>query len=132
MLCFQEQHNASDEKHPSSRYCVNKEKPNSNGKIPRNIQNNFQQRTHLPELDRFEHQLRNVLQKISVTIENHEKRQEDQDRRDLIKTEWQQIAQIVDRVLLSIFVVVTLTVTIVVMVQGPVMYGTPIDNDIHD
>jgi hypothetical protein len=40
--------------------------------------------------------------------------------------------QIVDRVLLSIFVIVTLTVTVVVMVQGPAMYGTPINIDIHD
>jgi hypothetical protein len=49
-----------------------------------------------------------------------------------VKAEWQQIAQIVDRVLLSIFVIVTLTVTVVVMVQGPAMYGTPINIDIHD
>lgn len=103
-----------------------------NGKIPCNLQNNFQHMPAFPDMNKFENQLRHVLQKVCCTIENNEKRQEEQDRRDVIKMEWQQIAQIVDRVLLSIFVVVTLTVTIVVMVQGPAMYGSQINNDIHD
>ncbi|CAG2251023.1 CHRNN [Mytilus edulis] len=120
----------TDDIHPSSKYCVNQDR--GNGKIPCNLQNNFQHMPAFPDMNKFENQLRHVLQKVCCTIENNEKRQEEQDRRDVIKMEWQQIAQIVDRVLLSIFVVVTLTVTIVVMVQGPAMYGSQINNDIHD
>lgn len=110
---------------------MNKDIPRQNGRIPCTLQNNFPL-SHFPDLDKFEHQFRHVLQKVCATIENNERRQNEQDRRDVVKAEWQQIAQIVDRVLLSIFVIVTLTVTVVVMVQGPAMYGTPINIDIHD
>jgi hypothetical protein len=110
---------------------VNKDIPRQNGRIPCTLQDNLPL-SHFPDLDKFEHQFRHVLQKVCSTIENNERRQNEQDRRDVVKAEWQEIAQIVDRVLLSIFVIVTLTVTVVVMVQGPAMYGTPINIDIHD
>ena len=43
----------------------------------------------------------------------------EQDRRDAMKIEWQQVGLIVDRFLLCIFVIVTVTVTLVIMLRAP-------------
>ena len=65
----------------------------------------------------FEQQFMRVLNKVNQTIEKNEIRLAEQDERDNIKLEWQHVARLLDRVLLTIFVVVTLTTTFAVMLQ---------------
>ncbi|GAB1597993.1 neuronal acetylcholine receptor subunit alpha-10 isoform X2 [Argonauta hians] len=69
--------------------------------------------------DDFERQFKRVLTKVYQTIERNEIRLAEQDRRDVIKLEWQQVAQIVDRLFLTIFVCVTILITCIVMFKAP-------------
>lgn len=50
-----------------------------------------------PCLDTFEKHFIRVLNKVYQTIEKNEIRLAEQDRRDTIKLEWQQVALVVDR-----------------------------------
>ncbi|XP_074659528.1 neuronal acetylcholine receptor subunit alpha-10-like [Tubulanus polymorphus] len=70
-------------------------------------------------VDDFEKQFLRVLQKVYQTIEKNEMRLAEQDRRDAIKLEWQQVALVVDRLLLSMFVMATLGVTLAILFQAP-------------
>ena len=65
----------------------------------------------------FEQQFLRVLHKVNQTIEKNEIRLAEQDERDNIKLEWQHVARLLDRVLLTIFVIITLTTTCAVMLQ---------------
>jgi hypothetical protein len=67
----------------------------------------------------FETQFSRVLHKVYQTIERNEIRVQEQDKRDVIKLEWQQVAQITDRVLLVAFVTATITITGIVLFQSP-------------
>lgn len=51
--------------------------------------------------DSFEYQFLRVLNKVYQTIERNEARLADQDRRESIKIEWQQLALVIDRLVLS-------------------------------
>lgn len=75
--------------------------------------------TNGPMAENFERQFMRVLQKVYQTIERNEMRLVDSDRRDAIKQEWQQVALVVDRLLLWCFVLVTLTLTLAIMLQAP-------------
>ena len=59
-----------------------------------------------------------VLQKVYQTIERNEIRLQENDRKDIIKHEWQQLALVIDRLLLFVFILVTITVTLVVLVPS--------------
>ena len=72
-----------------------------------------------PAADNFERQFLKVLHKVYQTIEKNEMRLAEQDRRDAIRLEWQQVAMVVDRVLLVIFMSITLGVTAGIMLQSP-------------
>ena len=48
-------------------------------------------------IDNFERQFLRVLNKVYQTIERNEVRLAEQDRRDAIKLEWQQVALVIDR-----------------------------------
>lgn len=65
--------------------------------------------------DNFERQFARVLQKVYQTIEKNEMRLAAQDRRDAIKLEWQQVALVVDRLLLWCFVCCTVVVTLAII-----------------
>lgn len=67
-------------------------------------------------MDSCEQQFMNVLKKVYQTIERNEIRQQEQDRKDILKQEWQQLALVIDRLLLLVFILVTITVTLVVLV----------------
>ena len=69
--------------------------------------------------DNFERQFLRVLNRINHTIELNEIRLAENDRRTVIKDEWQQVALVVDRVLLFIFMATTLGVTYGIMFQAP-------------
>lgn len=64
-------------------------------------------------------QVARVLQRLYQTIEKNDIRLAEQDKRDEIKLEWQQVAQITDRLLLTFFVMITLTITGVVLLASP-------------
>lgn len=66
--------------------------------------------------DDIEQQFLKVLRKVYETIEKNEQRLAEQDRKDMLKHEWQQLALVLDRLLLLVFIIVTITVTLVVMI----------------
>ena len=72
-----------------------------------------------PSSSEFERQFMRVLQKVYQTIEKNEMRLAEQDRRDAIKVEWQQVALVVDRILLFVFIVATMAVTLGIMLHAP-------------
>ncbi|XP_037789102.1 LOW QUALITY PROTEIN: neuronal acetylcholine receptor subunit alpha-10-like [Penaeus monodon] len=74
--------------------------------------------TH-PCLDTFERHFLRVLNKVYQTIEKNEIRLAEQDRRDTIKLEWQQVALVVDRFLLWIFIIATISTTFGIMYMSP-------------
>ncbi|XP_069952643.1 neuronal acetylcholine receptor subunit alpha-10-like [Cherax quadricarinatus] len=72
-----------------------------------------------PCLDTFERHFIRVLNKVYQTIEKNEIRLAEQDRRDTIKLEWQQVALVVDRFLLWIFIIATISSTFGIMYMSP-------------
>ena len=72
-----------------------------------------------PSSSEFERQFLRVLQKVYQTIEKNEIRLAEQDRKDAIKLEWQQVALVVDRILLFVFIVTTTAVTLGIMLHAP-------------
>lgn len=85
-----------------------------------NMSSNYQQQPDKDcnVLQSFEQQFMRVLNRVNQTIEKNEIRLAEQDERDNIKLEWQHVARILDRVLLTIFVAVTITTTCAVMLQN--------------
>lgn len=67
----------------------------------------------------FEKQFLRTLDKVYQTIEKNEFRLEEQDRKEAIKRDWQQVALVVDRVLLLIFMVATLSITTAILFHAP-------------
>ena len=83
-------------------------------------------------MDDFERQFMRVLQKVYITIEKNEQRLADQDRRDAIKLEWQQVAMIVDRLLLTLFMCTALGVTLAILFQAPYSASSLFGNQSED
>ncbi|KAL5006859.1 hypothetical protein ScPMuIL_015665 [Solemya velum] len=69
-----------------------------------------------PCSDNAEQQFTKLLQKVQQTIERNEFRLAEQDRRDHVKKEWQQLALVLDRLLLLCFLIVTVSITLSLMV----------------
>ncbi|KAK2167529.1 hypothetical protein NP493_1271g01048 [Ridgeia piscesae] len=69
--------------------------------------------------DNFEQQFLRVLNRINQTIEMNEIRLAEEDRRDVIKYEWQQVALVVDRVLFFVFVITTVGLTYGILIHAP-------------
>ncbi|GMR41039.1 hypothetical protein PMAYCL1PPCAC_11234, partial [Pristionchus mayeri] len=67
--------------------------------------------------DLFETEFLKVMRNVHATIERNEMRQVERDRRDATKLEWEQVAMVLDRFLLVVFVVATTTVTFVILYQ---------------
>ncbi|CAG5131903.1 unnamed protein product, partial [Candidula unifasciata] len=59
------------------------------------------------------------LEQTSDSFELNDIRLAEQEKKDVIKTEWQQVAQLADRLLLTCFVCVTLAITGVVLFVSP-------------
>ena len=68
--------------------------------------------------DSTERQFLRVLQKVYQTIEKNEMRLADQDRRETIRQEWQQLALILDRLLLICFVILTASISLALILPG--------------
>uniref|UniRef100_A0A914W783 Uncharacterized protein n=1 Tax=Plectus sambesii TaxID=2011161 RepID=A0A914W783_9BILA len=67
--------------------------------------------------DEFEMQFLRVLNRVHGAIERNEIRLNEGDRRDAIKLEWQQVALVLDRFLLLIFVVGTAVISFAILHQ---------------
>lgn len=68
--------------------------------------------------DKIDSHFSMVFQTISESILHNEMRLVEQDRRDAIKLQWQQVAIVVDRLLLFLFVTLTIGVTLGLTLQG--------------
>ncbi|XP_046325861.1 ligand-gated ion channel 4-like isoform X2 [Haliotis rufescens] len=77
--------------------------------------------------DSTERQFMRVLQKVYQTIEKNEMRLAEQDRRDQLKLEWQQLALVLDRLLMTIFIIVTGCTTAGIFLPSPhsTAFGKP-------
>ena len=84
---------------------------------PPNYHTLEQKEGNVGNMNSFEQQFMKILQKVNETIEANERRLAEQDERENIKLEWQHVARIIDRILLTLFVIVTLTTTCAVMFQ---------------
>lgn len=60
-----------------------------------------------------------TLEKVYSTIEKNKQRLAEQDRREAIKRDWQQVALVVDRLLLVVFMVATLSITSAILLHAP-------------
>ena len=60
-----------------------------------------------------------TLRKVASTIERNETRLAEQEKRDVIKNDWQQVGIVVDRLLLVVFVTVTTGITGYLMLKPP-------------
>ncbi|CAG5123057.1 unnamed protein product, partial [Candidula unifasciata] len=89
-----------------------------NGGISPRFARKFTPNPSSPSADNTERQFLRVLQKVYQTIEKNEMRLEDQDRKDSIKNEWQQLALVIDRLLLFIFIVFTAGITLALILPG--------------
>ena len=78
-----------------------------------------QQCAHTRDNSAFERQFIKTLQKVYQTIDKNEIRLAEQDRRDVIKNDWQQVGIVVDRLLLAVFVVITLGMTLGLLLTPP-------------
>lgn len=67
----------------------------------------------------FERQFLRVLNKVYQNIERNEIRLAEQDRKDAIKLEWQQVALVIDRFLLWIFIISTIGATFGILYMSP-------------
>jgi len=63
-----------------------------------------------------EEELTRVLRKVVDTIDRNDARLADQERRERLCSEWQQLALVIDRFLLLAFTGLTITVFLVVLV----------------
>ena len=91
--------------------------PTQNGGISPHFVNRLRREGATPTAaDNCEHQFMKVLRKVYQTIERNEMRLQEQDRKDILKQEWQQLALVMDRMLLLIFVIFTTTMALVVLV----------------
>ncbi|CAG5127639.1 unnamed protein product, partial [Candidula unifasciata] len=91
---------------------IDSESYQGNGTLPRKFLGYRPSHANTPSSDP-------VLQKVYETIERNDVRTAEQDKREGIKLEWQQVAQITDRLLLTCFVCFTLTITGVVLLIPP-------------
>ncbi|TKR57608.1 hypothetical protein L596_030288 [Steinernema carpocapsae] len=73
--------------------------------------------------DPFESEFLKVLHRVHATIERNEMRLAEKDRRDATKLEWQQVALVLDRFLLIVFVVGTAMVSLTIIYQRQLSIG---------
>ena len=86
--------------------------PSENG----GVSPKFSRGINIPQGDNCEKQFSKVLHKVNVTIERNEMRLADQDRKDYIKLEWQQVAIVIDRTLMLCFLILLIAVTMSLLI----------------
>lgn len=73
-------------------------------------------------MEKHERELRKVLKAIADSVEKNDRRLHMMERKDKLKREWQKVAIVVDRLLLIIFVLLTVGVTLGLLFKGTVIY----------
>ncbi|ELT92735.1 hypothetical protein CAPTEDRAFT_165266 [Capitella teleta] len=123
-----------------SKYELRERVPENGGFSPRfagsSLHNSSRYTDTLPstisEGKDFERQFSRVLHKVHQTIDKNDIRLAEQDRRDIVRLEWQQVALVVDRILLLVFLAILLGVTGSIMFQAPhsfhFLFGDPEDS----
>ncbi|VDM65471.1 unnamed protein product [Strongylus vulgaris] len=69
------------------------------------------------ELDDFEYELLRVINLVHAVIQRTEMRTAEKDRRDAAVLEWQQVAMVLDRFLLLVFLIGTTISTLTILYQ---------------
>ncbi|KJH48943.1 hypothetical protein DICVIV_04913 [Dictyocaulus viviparus] len=70
-----------------------------------------------PPLDSFEAEFLRVINLVHATIERNEMRVAEHDRRDATQLEWQQVAIVLDRFLLIVFICGTALSSFIILYQ---------------
>lgn len=76
----------------------------------------------ISKLEEFEKNFSIVLRTMTDAMRKSEERISASEKRDYIKREWQQVALVVDRLLLVIFVLLTVGVTLGLLLRGTIKY----------
>nr|AWC68049.1 nicotinic acetylcholine receptor alpha 5 [Leptinotarsa decemlineata] len=79
----------------------------------------FLQRSKEADLDVFENQILRILNKVHASIDKNDQRMIDQDRRELTELEWKQASIVLDRILLAIFLLITIISTTTILCRSP-------------
>lgn len=69
--------------------------------------------------DIFESQIIRMLNKVHESIERNDIRLVEQERRELTELEWKQMSIVLDRLLLVIFVLITVVSTTTILCRSP-------------
>jgi len=79
--------------------------------------------------EQLERRLARTLSKLCETLDRGERRQETEDRRTSNRAAWQHVSLVVDRLLLVIFTVGTITITLGILLHAPLsrhfVFGDP-------
>lgn len=67
----------------------------------------------------FDRTFLRTLEKVYQTIERNEVRQAEQEEKEDIRVEWQHVAMVIDRVLLIIFIGLTVGITLGIVFRAP-------------
>ena len=100
---------------PQSDYYKYEDQPSENGGISSRFASKMNTGGNSESCD---NQFLKVLHKVNQTIERNEVRLAEQDRRDYIRQEWQQLALVVDRMLMFVFMLGLFTYTIALFAPG--------------
>ncbi|CAH1997595.1 unnamed protein product [Acanthoscelides obtectus] len=92
------------------RYCLQNRHQNS----PK-----FFNRSRDAELDAFESQIVRILNKLHHSLEKNDIRLTEHERREQIELEWKQTSIVLDRVLLGIFLLITIISTTTILCRSP-------------
>ena len=104
------------------KYEMSDRMPENGGLSPRfcsRLRNPNTQQHGATPVETFERQFSRFLAKVQLTIERNEMRLAEQDRKDIIRLEWQQVALVVDRLLLLLFIILTVGVTLGIILESP-------------
>ncbi|XP_063915330.1 neuronal acetylcholine receptor subunit alpha-10-like [Zophobas morio] len=71
------------------------------------------------DLDAFENQIIRILNKVHASIDRNEQRLSEQDRRELTELEWKQASIVLDRLLLAVFLLITIISTTTILCRSP-------------
>lgn len=69
--------------------------------------------------DAFENQIIRILNKVHASIDRNEQRLMEQDRRELTELEWKHASIVLDRLLLAVFLLITIISTTTILCRSP-------------
>ncbi|KYB28011.1 nicotinic acetylcholine receptor alpha 5 subunit isoform 2 precursor [Tribolium castaneum] len=91
-------------------YCLQQRQQRSPRFVPRH---------RVEDLDAFENQIIRILNKVHASIDRNEQRLTEQDRRELTELEWKQASIVLDRLLLAVFLLITIISTTTILCRSP-------------